>query len=124
MRGIAAALALPLLATAMPASADVDSEHLFGFTEGTDIGTPFQPEAEVELLGRLGRAAGNCSATSLTAALKYPLSESFRVAPAVTFTRFDVSGVPDFEDRNVIGLERVALEFRWRPFDRETSLSG
>lgn len=124
MRGIAAALALPLLATALPASADVDSEHLFGFTEGTDIGTPFQPEAEVELLGRLGRATGNYSATSVTATLKYPLSESFRVAPAVTFTRFDVSGVPDFEDRNVIGVERLALEFRWRPFDRETSLFG
>ena len=124
IRWIAAVFALPMFATALPASADVDSEHLFGFTEGTDIGTPFQLEGEVELVGRLGRATGNYSATSLTATLKYPLSESFRIAPAITFTRFDISGVPDLEDRNVIGLERLALEFRWRPFDRETSLFG
>lgn len=120
----AANLALLVLAAIQPARADVDSEHLFGFTEGTDIGTPFLPEGEVEMVGHFGRAIGNYSATSLTASLKYPLSEHFRVAPSITFTRFDISGVPDFEDRNAIGLERLALEFRWRPFARETSLFG
>ena len=120
-----AAATLVLLALAAgPARADVDSEHMFGFTEGTDIGTPFLPEGELEMVGRLGRSEGNYSATSLTASLKYPLSEHFRVAPSITFTRFDISGLTGFEDRNVIGLERLALEFRWRPFDRETSVFG
>jgi hypothetical protein len=120
-----AAATLVLLALAAgPARADVDSEHMFGFTEGTDIGTPFLPEGELEMVGRLGRSEGNYSATSLTASLKYPLSEHFRVAPSITFTRFDISGLTGFEDRNVIGLERLGLEFRWRPFDRETSVFG
>lgn len=117
-------LALSFQAAALPARADVDSEHLFGFTEGTDIGTPFQPEGEIEVVGRLGRTAGTYSALSATASLKYPLSDSFRLAPAITFTRFDIAGVPGFENRNVVGLERLGLEFRWRPFDRETSLFG
>ena len=117
-------LTLSALATGYPAHADVDSEHLFGFTEGTDIGTPWQSEGELEVVGHVGRTAGNYSALSATATLKYPLSESFRLGPSITFTRFDIAGVPDFEDRNVIGLERLALEFRWRPFDRETSLFG
>jgi hypothetical protein len=117
-------LTLSALATAYPVHADVDSEHLFGFTEGTDIGGPWQAEGELEAIGRIGRTAGNYSAVSATASLKYPLSESFRLAPSVTFTRFDVFSVPDLEDRSVIGLERLALEFRWRPFDRETSLFG
>jgi hypothetical protein len=125
MAGVAGIfLALSALATAYPAHADVDSEHLFGFTEGTDIGSPWRPEGELEAIGRIGRTAGNYSAASATASLKYPLSESFRIAPSITFTRFDISSVPDFEDRNVVGLERLALEFRWRPFDRETSLFG
>ena len=123
LRLAAANLVLVLLA-ALPAWADVDSEHMFGFTEGTDIGTPFQAEDEMEMVGRLGRADGSYSATSLTASLKYPLSEQIRVAPAITFTRFSISGVTGFEDQNVIGLERLAMEFRWRPFDRETSLFG
>ena len=61
---------------------------------------------------------------SATASLKYPLERASRLAPSVTFTRFDISGVPDFEDRNEVGLERLELEFRWRPFDCETSLFG
>jgi len=117
-------LALSVLATSHLARADVDSEHLFGFTEGTDIGSPLQAEGEFEAIGRIGRRAGNYSAVSAAASLKYPLSDAFRLAPSITFTRFDISGVPDFEDRNAIGLERLALEFRWRPFDRETSLFG
>jgi hypothetical protein len=124
-RGLGAAgLAVLLMAAALPARADVDSEHLFGFTEGTDIGTPFLPEGELETIGRFGRNGGNYSALSATASLKYPLTDWFRVAPSITFTRFDISGVTDFEDRNVIALERLALEFRWRPFDREKSLFG
>lgn len=117
-------LVLWLPISALPVRADVDSEHMFGFTEGTDIGTAFQPEGEVEVVGHVGRTTGKYSALSATASLKYPLSDSFRVAPSVTFTRFDISGVPGFEDRNAIGLERLALEFRWRPFDRQTSLFG
>src|SRR5262245_53290190 len=117
-----AGLVLPGLVS--PARADVDSEHMFGFTEGTDIGSPFQPEAEIEVVGHAGRASGYYSALSATASLKYPLSESLRLAPAITFTRFDISGVPDFEDRNVIALERLGLELRWRAFDRDTALFG
>ena len=72
-------------------------EQLFGFTEGTDIGSPFQPEGEVEAVGRMGRTDGSYSATSLTASLKYPLGEHFRLAPSITFTRFDISGVTERE---------------------------
>ena len=123
-RFLTASVALWLQAAALPARADVDSEHMFGFTEGTDIGAAFQPEGEFEVVGRLGRTDGTYSALSATASLKYPLSNSFRLAPAITFTRFDIAGVPGFENRNVIGLERLALEFRWRPFDRKNSLFG
>lgn len=123
--GSAAGMLLLLAVFMAPAArADVDSEHLFGFTEGTDIGTPFQPEGEIEVVGRLGRAAGSYDTTSATASLKYPLSEAFRVAPSITLTRFAISGVPDLEDRQSVGVERLGLEFRWRPFDRETSLFG
>ena len=97
---------------------------MFGFTEGTDIGAAGQPEGEVEAIGRYGRSAGSYGTLSATASLKYPLTDSFRLAPAITFTHFDISGVPDFDDRNQLSLDRLALEFRWRPFDRETSLFG
>ena len=104
--------------------AEVDTEHMFGFSEGTDIGTPFQPEAEAELVGRFGRSGGNYNAVALGLSLKYPLSNWFRVAPTVTVSRFDVAGVPDLVDRNGISVEQLGVEFRLRPFDREDHLFG
>ena len=38
--------------------ADVDSEHLFGFTEGADIGAVGELELEQETTGRLGKRGG------------------------------------------------------------------
>ena len=97
---------LAFVAGAPVAAADVNSEHLFGFTEGTDLGTPFVAEAELEAIGAFGRSEGSYGAQFLTASLKYPLSEHFRVAPGIGFARFNVSGVPDFEDK--IGFRSTA----------------
>ncbi len=110
---------------ASPSSAaDIDTEHMFGFTEGSDIGTARQPEAELETIGAFGRADGSYSAVSATASLKYPLTNAFRIAPSITFTRFDSSGVTDVEDLQQVKAERVGLEFRWRALDRETAPVG
>lgn len=116
---------IPALLPASPSSAaDVDTEHMFGFTEGSDIGTARQPEAELETIGAFGRADGSYSAVSATASLKYPLTNAFRLAPSITFTRFDSSGVTDIEDLQQVKAERVGLEFRWRALARETAPVG
>ena len=124
-RCLAPVLCLLLAASGLPsARAEVDSEHLFGFSEGTDIGTPFQPELESELVGRVGRLGGSYNTETLNVSLKYPLSSWFRVAPTVAVTRFDIAGNPDIPDRNGVGVERLGVEFRVRPFDREDHLFG
>jgi len=126
-RGFAAA-GLTMLACLGPLSlrawAEVDTEHMFGFTEGSDIGEPRQLEAEVEEIGRWGRMGGSYSAFSTNFNLKYPLTDYFRVAGGFTVTRFDSVGVTGIEDINRFAVDRVTAEFRWRPFDRETSLFG
>ena len=62
---------------------EVDAEHMFGFSEGTDIGVPFQPEGELETIGRVGRQSGAYGAFTTTANLKYPLSPQWRIAPGI-----------------------------------------
>ena len=42
----------------------------------------------------------------------------------MTVARFDIADVPDIQDTNQVRFDRVAMEFRWRPFPRETSLFG
>jgi hypothetical protein len=51
-------LAVTLIALTPARASDVDSEHLFGFTEGADIGEAGEREAETETIGRFGRAEG------------------------------------------------------------------
>src|SRR6266849_6306396 len=38
---------------------DIDSEHLFGFTEGADIGKAGEREVESETVARSGKSAGS-----------------------------------------------------------------
>lgn len=106
------------------ARAEVDSEHMFGFTEGSDIGAVRQLEAEIEEVGRWGREGGTYSAFSSILNLKYPITDYFRIAGGVTVTRFDSFGVSGIDNINAFELDRLTLEFRWRPFDRETAPVG
>ncbi|MDP1751599.1 MAG: hypothetical protein Q8L22_19285 [Reyranella sp.] len=121
---VAGLVVLTLAATAQQARAEVDTEHMFGFTEGSDIGAPRQLEAEVEEVGRWGREGGTYSAFSTNMNLKYPLTDSFRVAGGVTVTRFDSFNVAGVDNINAFALDRLTAEFRWRPLDRETAPLG
>ena len=117
--GVLAGLALAGPA-AQRAGAEVDSEHMFGFTEGSDIGAVRQLEAEVEEVARWGREGGTYSAFSSTLNLKYPITDYFRIAGGLTVTRFDSYGVTGVDDINAFAFDRFTAEFRWRPLDRET----
>jgi hypothetical protein len=105
-------------------AADVDTEHMFGFSEGTDIGVPFQPEGELETIGRAGKASGSYTVLTTTANLKYPLSPQFRIAPGIAFANYSISGVPDLEDTERFSFDHAVLEFRWHPLARESHPVG
>lgn len=122
------ALALALAGAVLPVAGlraeAVDTEHMFGFSEGTDIGVPFQPEGEVETVGRTGKQAGAYSALTTTANLKYPLSPEFRIAPGIAFTNYNIASVPGLADSNQLAFDHVLLEFRWHPVARESHPFG
>src|SRR5262245_48476071 len=87
---IASALALATAATVgagtaagAGAHAEIDTEHLFGFTEGTDIGTPGERELESDTIGRFRRRNGSYNAVESELEAKYTLSESLRIGPRV-----------------------------------------
>src|SRR5262249_54794287 len=95
---VASALAMPFSVTgfAQPAAAasEIDSEHIFGITEGSDIGEKGEKEAESETLGRFTKRGGFYAATSTALALRYTLSDNFRVAPTLVLGSHNISGVP------------------------------
>jgi hypothetical protein len=103
---------------------EVDSEHIFGFTHGTDIGEKGELEFEFESFGAIGKRHGRYLATTEVAFLKYTLTDSFRVASAVTFMTHDIRDVPDFDDRRQAAIGGGLVELRYRVWDREKAPFG
>jgi hypothetical protein len=116
---------LPFLVTPLAAQpSDIDSEHLFGFTEGSDIGAKGEKELELELAGGFGKRGGTYSALSQTTAGKFTILDQFRIAPAVTVDHHHIRGVPGLDDRNQLAFAGVAFEMKYRVLDRHQAPFG
>lgn len=103
---------------------EVDTEHLFGFTQGSDIGEAGERELEADSTGRFGRRDGSYSALSTAFEAKYTLSENLRIATSATFAYYDIVGVTGLDDRRLLALQALALELRYRLLDRERAPVG
>ncbi len=124
-RGLAALLAAFFLwpAAAHAEDADgagkerVDTEHIFGFTEGTDIGEKGEQEFESTTVGRFGKTAGY-AAIGNESAYRNTLIEGFRLSFAALPDHFSIHGMPGLADRNSLNFSGVSSEFRWQFSDR------
>lgn len=129
-RPVASAALLTLLLTVAgqgTASAEphgIDTEHLFGFTEGSDIGVPGERELESETTGRVGKRGGRFRAFDSGLALKMPLTDWFRVAPGIAFAAYDIGGVPGLADRSVGTFSGAFIETRFRLLQRDAAPFG
>jgi hypothetical protein len=103
---------------------EVDTEHMFGFTEGSDIGEAGETELEADSTGRFGKLGGayNNVATALEA--KYSFSEWFRLSVDATVAYYNIAGVDGLDDRRQGALQSVSFDARFRLFDREHAPFG
>ena len=105
-------------------ASDVDSEHLFGFTEGADIGKAGEREAETETIGRFGKSGGAYAAVTQNDLVKVLPFENFRVLANAALAHFGIFGVPDLEDRQLTTLQGVAFGARYMLMDRHRGSFG
>jgi hypothetical protein len=121
-----AALSLTLMLTASATAGEnkVDSEHLFGFTEGSDIGSKGEREVKSETTLRSGRAAGSYNNAASEIELKYTLLDNFRLSAAATWAYFDINGVPGIGDANRAALQSASFDARFRLLDRNKAPVG
>ncbi|MGO3932249.1 transporter [Rhodopseudomonas pseudopalustris] len=102
----------------------VDTEHIFGFSMGSDIGKKGEIELEIENVGRFSKRFGSYTGVGVLSQVKFVLTDSFRVAPGVSFSSTHVSGVPDMIDNRRTALAGASLEFRYRLLDRDVMPFG
>jgi hypothetical protein len=106
------------------ANAELDSEHLFGFTEGTDIGQRGDRELENEVAGRMGKRAGAYRAYDAGLEAKFSVFDEFRVAPGVSFSQHNISGVPGLPNTSSSAIEGFHVELKYRALDRARTPFG
>jgi hypothetical protein len=106
------------------AESEIDTEDLFGFTTGSDVGDPGELEASIDSTGRFGRRGGRYGVFSPTLELEYTPAERLSLSLDATFDRYWIRNVPDLENRNTGGLSQLSTEFRYQFIKRDPSPIG
>jgi hypothetical protein len=96
----------------------IDTEHLFGFTIGTDVGEVGEKEFESNTLSRLGKRAGSYSALSQSLSLEYTAVQNLRLEVSATGVYYDIVGVPGLDDRRQGAFDGLSFDMRYRILDR------
>ncbi|WP_244431951.1 hypothetical protein [Rhodopseudomonas sp. B29] len=114
-------------APAVPGShhaAGIDTEHIFGFSMGSDIGEPGEVEVEMENVAAFGKRGGSYATLGTLNQVKYTLTDRFRIAPGFALGAQRIDTVPGFDNRRHMTFNGAALEFRAKLIDRDSAPFG
>src|SRR5262245_12790048 len=130
MRGLACLLSesLPLAVLLVAATAaragEIDSQFIFGFTQGADTGEQGEREIEWQTLGRFGKADGSYAAFTSQLRAEFSPWRDFRFELGVFGDYHSIQGVNGFDDRSVLQFGGFVGEARWRILDRRAAPIG
>ena len=119
-----AVVSLVALLPAGAAAEGFDTEHIFGFMIGADVGSVGEREFQTETTGRFGRNGGNYRAVGQEFELEFVPIQNFRVEIGSTFASHQISGVPGLEDQRRLSWQGASIDLRYRFLDRETAPFG
>jgi hypothetical protein len=103
---------------------EVDTQFIFGFTQGADVGEAGEREIEHQTVTHLGKRDG--AYTALSDQLRYEFApvENFRVEFGAPVTYFGIANVPRLDNRHQWAFDGLVSEFRYRLLDRERTGVG
>jgi len=102
----------------------IDTEHIFAFMIGADVGDVGDREFQSQTSGRFGKHDGRYRALEQEIELELVPAKNFRIELGGGFSAHDVNGVTDLEDRRQLALQGVSLDLRYKVMDRESSAFG
>jgi len=102
----------------------IDTEHLFGFMIGTDVGSVGEREFQSQTTGRFSKSGGNYRAINQELELEVVPAKNFRIELGGGFASHDINGLAGFEDRRQLAWQGVSLDLRYRFLDRDTAPFG
>jgi hypothetical protein len=123
-------VAIPCLSLALafiPASArteTIETEHLFGFTIGSDVGEVGERELEGTVTGRFSKRTGTYDAGSGTMSMEFVPMPNLRTEFTAVVNSFDISGVSGFADQRYAAFGGFSADIRYRLLDRASAPFG
>jgi len=102
----------------------VDTEHIFGFTEGADVGEVGDKEIEKETSAGFGKRMGLYAASSTLLDFKYVPLPGVLISPGLLLSYHGIAGVPGFDDRQQIGFQGLSFEVKYQLLDRNHAPFG
>ncbi len=120
-------MAVVSLVALLPACADAegfDTEHIFGFMIGADVGSLGEREFQTDTTGRFGRNGGTYRAIGQEFELEFVPVQNFRIELGTAFASHLISGVPGLDDQRRLSWQGASVDFRYRFLDRENAPFG
>jgi hypothetical protein len=102
----------------------IDTEHLFGFMLGTDIGEVGEKEIQPVILSRFEKRPGYYRVFSPQLEYEFVPIENLRLSPGVSFAHYEISGVPGLHDRTQWVGQSASFDARYRFIDRDKAIFG
>ncbi len=101
----------------------IETEHIFGFTEGTDIGEKGETEFESTTVSRFG-SPGRYAAIGNESAYRNVIIDGLRVSLGGLSDYYSIHDMPAPGQRDGFDFSGVTNEYRWQPLDRTNSPIG
>mgnify|MGYP003347886345 CR=1 FL=1 len=105
-------------------AASIDTEHIFGFSMGSDIGEKGEIEVEMENVAGFGKRAGSYATLATLNQVKYTLTDRIRIAPGFALGAQRIDGVPGYDNRRHLTFNGAAFELRTKLIDRDVAPFG
>jgi hypothetical protein len=102
----------------------IDTEHLFGFMIGSDVGAAGEREFQSQTTGRFSKIGGNYQAVGQVFELEYVPAKNFRIEVGSAFAAHDINGVPGIEDRRQLAWQGASIDLRYRFLSRDVAPVG
>jgi hypothetical protein len=111
----------------IPASAraeTIETEHLFGFTIGSDVGELGDRELEGSVTGRFSKRTGTYDAGSGTMSMEFVPLANLRTEFTALVNAYDISGVSGSADQRYAAFGGFSADIRYRLLDRASAPFG
>lgn len=113
------ALSATLVAPRAARAEDVDSDHLFSFNAGTDVGELGEKEIGTSVTGQFGRGAGSYAALAGELGFQYTAGANLVLGAAANGAYHAIDNIPDIAPLHRAAFGGLSFSATYRLLDRE-----